>query len=318
MVGMFNRLELVDGQELARRVSMLEATRGLQSLLRSGFDPAAALPRQILDVAHGQLLLMPAEAGRWAGQKFATVAPANPARGLERIQGLYILLDGETLAPVALLDGTELTSIRTPAVSAAVIDVLAEPDASDLVVFGTGPQGIRHVEAMAAIRPTITRVTLIGRDAERAEQAVAAVRAMGLEARVGSPDDVRDADIVVAATTAREPLFDGALVRDHVAIAAVGSHEPDARELPGDLVGRSQVVVETDAVARAEAGDVIMAVGEGRLGFDAAVPMRDIVAGEVAVDRSRPRIVKTCGMGWQDLCVAGLAVRAQAHSGEGR
>jgi ornithine cyclodeaminase len=308
VAGIFERLALIDGGQLAARVSMLAATRALQQLLRSGFDPADALPRQLLDVAHGQLLLMPAEAGAWAGQKFATVAPGNPARGLERIQGIYILLDGETLSPTALLDGTELTSIRTPAVSAAVVDLLAEPDAAELVIFGTGPQGIRHAEAMAAIRPSIARVTLVGRDAAKAEHAATAVRAMGLDARVGSPDDVRHADIVIAATTAREPLFDDALVGDHVAIAAVGSHEPGARELPGSLIGRSQVVVETDAVARAEAGDVIMAVGEGRIAFEQLVPMRDIVAGAVPVDRSRPRVVKTCGMGWQDLCVAALAV----------
>lgn len=315
MAGFFDRIELIEGEVLASRVSSLEATRGLQALLRSGFDPADAMPRQILDVEHGQLLLMPAEAGRWAGQKFATVAPENPARGLERIQGIYVLLDGETLSPVALIDGTELTSIRTPAVTAAVLDVLADPDARTLVVFGTGPQGIRHVDAMRAIRPSLERVTFVGRDSAKAERAAEAGRAMGMDARVGCPDDVREADVVIAATTAREALFDGELVRDHVALAAVGSHEVDARELPGDLVGRSQVVVETHAVARSEAGDVIMAVGEGRMSFDDVVPMRDIVAGTVAVDRSRPRIVKTCGMGWQDLCVAGLAV---SHTAEGR
>ncbi|MDR2998696.1 MAG: ornithine cyclodeaminase family protein, partial [Microbacterium sp.] len=114
-------LTLVTATEIADRVSMSAAIRGLQDTLSGGFDPETDLPRTIQDVPHGQLLLMPAAIDGAAGQKFATVAPGNPARGLERIQALYILLDGETLAPTAVLDGTALTSLRTPAMSAAVV-----------------------------------------------------------------------------------------------------------------------------------------------------------------------------------------------------
>ncbi|BDZ56149.1 hypothetical protein GCM10025870_32220 [Agromyces marinus] len=205
---------------------------------------------------------MPADFGRYAGQKLATVAPANPERGLDRIQAVYIVLDAETLAPVALLDGTELTNLRTPAMSAAMLDLVAEPEAASLVVFGTGPQGLRHVEAMRSIRP-IERVRLVGRDRGRAERAVAALATTGLDVAVGTAGDVADADLVVCATTAREPLFDATLVREGAALVAVGSHERDARELPGALLARAQVIVESERVARTEAGDVIMAVEEG-------------------------------------------------------
>ncbi|RXZ44097.1 ornithine cyclodeaminase family protein, partial [Agromyces binzhouensis] len=146
---------------------MRAAVDAVRRVLRGGYDPDADPPRCVVDVRQGQLLLMPSELGRWVGQKLATVAPANPARGLERIQALYVLIDAETLAPVAVLDGTELTNLRTPAVSAAALDVVAEPDAATLVVFGTGPQGVRHVEAMRAIRP-IERVRFVGRDPGRA------------------------------------------------------------------------------------------------------------------------------------------------------
>ncbi|GAA1773222.1 ornithine cyclodeaminase [Agromyces lapidis] len=253
---------------------------------------------------------MPADLGRYAGQKLATVAPANPERGLERIQAVYIVLDAETLSPVALLDGTELTNLRTPAMSAAMLDLVAEPDASSVVVFGTGPQGVRHVEAMRAIRP-IERVRFVGRDPERAERAVAAFAASGLDVAVGTAADVADADLVVCATTAREPLFDAALVREGTALVAVGSHERDARELPGALLGRAQVIVETDRVARTEAGDVILAVAEGHLSPGDVVPMARIATGDVAVARDRPRVVKTCGMGWQDLAVAQAALEEE-------
>ena len=309
MAGPLDALRILDAAQLAERVSMEDAIRALQSTLRDGFDPDDDPRRTILDVRHGQLLLMPAELGRYVGQKLATVAPANPERGLERIQALYVVLDAKTLTPVALLDGTELTSLRTPAVSAAVLDVTAASDASSLVVFGTGPQGIRHVEAMRAIRP-IERVRFVGRDAERTRRAVeaAAAGAPGLDIASGVVDDLADADIIVCATSAKRPLFAHELVPDHAALVALGSHEPDQRELPGELLGRSQVIVETRRVAEAEAGDVVMAIAEGRLAPESLVPMARIVDGTVPVAPDRPRVLKTCGMGWQDLAVARVAV----------
>ncbi|MFD4420282.1 ornithine cyclodeaminase family protein [Agromyces sp. NPDC058484] len=307
MPGIFDSLRLIDHQALADRVSMEQAVRALQSAVREGFDPDDDPPRAIVDVRHGQLLLMPADLGGHAGQKFATVAPGNPARGLERIQAIYVLLDAETLTPLALIDGTELTSIRTPAVSAAVADVVATPEASTLVVFGTGPQGIRHVEAMRAIRD-IRRVRFVGRDAAKSQRAVEQASAADIDVAVGSEADVASADIIVCATTAQTPLFEPDLVADRATVIAIGSHDADRRELAGELLARSQVIVETERVARTEAGDVIMAIEEGLLSPDALVPMARIVTGAAATATDRPRVFKTCGMGWQDLAVARLAI----------
>lgn len=302
-------LTLVNADLIAERITMSAAIEAIQTTLRDGFDPEDDLARQILDVPNGQLLLMPAAAGGAVGQKFATVAPGNPERGLERIQAVYILVDGESLAPTAILDGTALTSLRTPAVSAASADILAARDAVDLVVIGTGPQAIRHVEAFAAIRP-LRSVRIIGRDAERTASAVDAARGYAPDAdmRAGTVDDIANATLIVCATTASEPLFPSAIVRDDATIVAIGSHEPDRTELDPALVGRSQVVVESRRVARSEAGDVIVAVEAGMLRHDDLVTMSELLTGAVAPASDRPRIVKTCGMGWQDLAVARLAV----------
>ncbi|WP_309067025.1 ornithine cyclodeaminase family protein [Microbacterium sp.] len=302
-------LALVDARLIAERVSMASAIEALQTTLRNGFDPEDDLPRTIADIPGGQLLLMPAAAGGAVGQKFASVAPGNPARGLERIQAVYILMDGETLTPTALLDGTALTSLRTPAVSAACADVLAGPEAGDLVVFGTGPQAVRHVEAFAAIR-SLRSVRLVGRDAGRTASAADAARRYAPDAdiRPGTVDDVRAADLIVCATTAAAPLFAADAVRDDATVVAIGSHEPDRAELPPELLGRAQVVVESRRVAAAEAGDVIGAVRAGMLRADDLVTMHDLLTGAIAPATDRPRVVKTCGMGWQDLVVARRAV----------
>lgn len=303
-------LALIDAATLAARVSMADAIRAVGEVLRGGFDPEDDLPRTILDVPQGQLLLMPAAFGGMAGQKLASVAPDNPAHGRDRIQAVYVVLDGTTLAPIAVMDGTALTSLRTPAVSAAAVDALAGPDAGDLVVFGTGPQAVQHVRALCAVRALRT-VRLIGRDPAKAADAVAHARDFATEAdvAVGSVADLAAADLIVCATTATDPLFAADAVRTDATVVAIGSHEPGKAELPPALLGRGQVVVESRRVAATEAGDVIRALDSGALQPEELVTMHELFTGKVSPAKDRPRIVKTCGMGWQDLAVAARAVR---------
>lgn len=217
-------------------------------------------------------------------------------------------MDATTLSPLALLDGPALTTLRTPAVSAVVADQLAPDVVERLVVFGTGPQAWGHVEALRTIR-SIGSVVVVARDSGRAEAFASRVGCSGIPARVGSASDVRDAQLIVCATSAREPLFDGNLVPDDCCGIAVGSHEPSARELDSALLARSQVVVETPGVALREAGDVLIPVGEGVLDAESLVPMRSIVTGAVRVDHDRPRVFKSSGMSWEDLVVAAEVYR---------
>lgn len=307
--GAGDSLPWISAAEIFARVGFETAIRALQRELRDGLEPGDDFRRSILDVEHGQLLLMPSQSSRFVGVKVATVAPKNPEAGKERIQGVYLLMDAATLSPIAVLDGTALTTLRTPAVSAVAADSLAPAELGHLVVFGSGPQARGHVEAMAAIR-RLDRVTIVGRDSGRATALADELRTTGLDARVGAETDVRDAQVIVCATTASAPLFDGALPPDDSCTIAVGSHEPGVRELDSTLVGRAQLVVEDIAVALREAGDLIIPLGEGVVQADALVTLRGIVSGETAVDRSRPRIFKSSGMSWEDLVVAAEVYRS--------
>jgi ornithine cyclodeaminase len=302
-------LPWISADDVFARVSFGDAVRAFRRDLAAGLDPAADFDRGILDVANGQLLLMPSQSPEFVGVKVATVAPGNPARGKERIQGVYLLMDAATLGPVALLDGTALTTLRTPAVSAAAADSLAPAEVEHLVVFGSGPQAWGHIEAMRAIRQ-LGRVTIVARNEERAAALAARVDESGVTAGVGSPDAVRDAQLIVCATTARHPLFDGTLVPVDSCTVAVGSHEPDAREIPSALVARAQLVVEDVAVALREAGDLLIPLGEGLIEASSFVSLRDIVTDAVAVDRARPRVFKSSGMAWEDLVIAAEVFRA--------
>lgn len=290
-------------EQILDAVSPRRARRLLEATLSGGFRPETDPARGNVAAGEGHMLLMPSTLGDWSGIKVATVSPGNPERGLPRIQATYLLMDTATLSVRAVLEGNSLTTLRTPAISAVAVDHLAAPDARTLLVFGTGPQALSHIEAFADVR-SFTEVVVCGRTPEKVDAVVEFAQGLGLQARAGDAEDVRGADVVVCATSASEPLFDGSLVRDSACVVAMGSHEPDHRELDSGLMGRAQVVVEDTATALREAGDVVQAVADGALAEDSLVPLADVVTGTVAPDTSRPRVFKCVGMSWEDLAVA--------------
>lgn len=262
-------------------------------------QPGHTPPRQIVDTTAGQILLMPSVLGSFAGVKVVTIAPDNPDRGLPRINGVYVLFDGATLVPVAQLDAAELTAVRTAAVSALAVDRLARPDTSRLVLFGTGPQAHAHLAALVAVRP-ITAVTVIARNTTRGAALVRTAQGFGLAAQAHPPADaaraVAGADLIACCTTAREPLFADDGLHPEVTVVAVGSHEPDARELDAALVRRATLVVESRASAPT-AGDIVLS---GRSTVDG--DLVDLMEGRVVPTGAR--VFKSVGEAWEDLAIA--------------
>lgn len=291
-------------EEVAAAISPDRARRLVQSALESGFDPADD-PDRINTPAGstGHWLLMPSSIGQWTGIKVATVSPDNPALGHPRIQATYLLLDAQTLAPVAAIEGSLLTELRTPAVSAVAADRLAPAGPVRLAVVGTGPQAVAHVAAMAQIRD-LEHVAVFGRDPRKVEGMLAQLADQAHAAAPGTEVDLAAADLIVCATSAAEPLFDGSLVKDGACVVAMGSHEPDRRELDAALMARAKVVVEDVDTALREAGDVVMALEEGVLHREELVSLRALVAGEATRATGRPNVFKSVGMSWQDLAVA--------------
>jgi ornithine cyclodeaminase/alanine dehydrogenase-like protein (mu-crystallin family) len=301
--------EVLDAAAVRAALPMPAAITALRSALHAGLDPEADPPRSVVPVQHGQLLLMPAEWGGYAGVKLASVAPANPVLGRPRIQGSYLLMDAETLTPLAVLDGVALTAIRTAAVSAVAVQQLAEPHADRLLVFGSGPQARSHVAALRAVRP-VREVVVVARDPNRAAVFVAECVDDGLDARLGTAAEVSDADLIACCTTAREPLFDGVELRPSATVVAIGSHEPDVREVDVTTVCRSTVAVEARSAALREAGDVIAPVRAGLVELDSLIGLAELVRGEALVAPDRPRLFKSVGMAWEDLVVAASSYHA--------
>jgi ornithine cyclodeaminase/alanine dehydrogenase-like protein (mu-crystallin family) len=279
-------LPFLDADDVRRRLDAPAAADALEAALLDGLDPESDPPRGSVELDRGQLLVMPSAAARHPVVKLVTIG------GEPRIQGVCVVFDGETLAPMALVDGIALTNVRTAAVSALAVRHLAIPDARRLLVFGRGPQAHTHVEAMRAVRP-IELVDMVGRD----------------QARGGVDELVAAADIVCCCTTAREPLFDGSLVADHSVVVAIGSHEPDLRETDDALAARATVVVESRASGLREAGDVILAIEAGATSPDELVTLAELVRGDARPDPARPRLFKSTGMSWEDAVIAATLAR---------
>lgn len=305
-------MRVVGADELRAALPMAAAVDALETAFRDE-DPSGAGPvRSSVATPAGSLLLMPAAGGRGVGVKLVTLTEANPAAGLPFVQAAYVLFDPGTQAPLATLDGTALTALRTAAVSGLATRFLAPDDAHRLVLFGAGVQAVAHLEAMAAVRP-IEEVVVVSRSPARAEALVVAARASGLRADTGGPDAVGSADLICTCTTSPTPVFD-ARVADGAHLNAVGAYRPDTREIDTETVRRARVVVETREVAAAEAGDVLVPIAEGAIGAGHVVAdLHELVRGTpVRRDARDVTLFVSVGMAFEDLVVARAVVEALA------
>ena len=306
----------ITAEEITDSFSFLSAVKAIEEALLGGLDPAGDLPRSILPIEKGELLLMPSTSVQGSGIKVLTIAPNNPALNEPRIQGIYLLFDKENLAISSILDGAALTTYRTPAISFAAVRKGLELSRGEIsvVVFGSGPQAISHIQTLAALDVKVTSVVFVVRDIEKAQKRIPDVAQMGLTSEctihiLGADSHevnqhLQQADLVIAATTARAPLFDSTHLKQSVIVIAVGSHEPDVREIDSKLVARAQVVVETRASALREAGDVIMAIGDGSITAQSLHELADVVCGRTTLNREQPIFFKSSGMSWEDLVIA--------------
>jgi len=286
----------------------------LIAALRAAFAAGAEAPvraSHAVTSTGDRLLLMPAwRHGGDIGVKIVTVFPRNPARGLASVSALYVLLDGASGHPVALLDGEALTLRRTGAASALASTYLSRPDARVLVVVGTGRLAPYMVEAHCAVRP-IERVLVWGRRAERAQALAAELAGTGLAARAADDLDaaLAEADILTCATTAREPIVTGKSVRDGTHVDLVGGFTREMREVDDALVQRAELYVDTFAGALAEAGDLVQPIERGVLArTQIRAELADLVTGRASGRRDAGTITlfKSVGTALEDLAAARL------------
>ncbi len=260
--------------------------------------------------AAGCLLLMPAwQASRYTGVKIVHVVPGNEARGLPAVHAGFLLSDERTGAPLAMLDGGELTDRRTAATSVLAARHLARPDSRRLLILGSGRVASALARCYRAAFP-IDDVAIWSRDPDHAARLARDLVSRGHPARAVASAEPRDADIVAAATLSTGPLLRGEAVRPGTHVDLVGAFRPDMRECDGALLARARLVVDTRAGALAEAGDVIRAIAEGAItGADIAAELGELCRG-TRPGRTRDdeiTVFKSVGWAGEDLTAAALA-----------
>ncbi|WKD57276.1 ornithine cyclodeaminase [Corynebacterium capitovis DSM 44611] len=257
--------------------------------------------------SRGETHIRPVSLPRVSGVKILAIQPEDHDPALPLIQGQYLLIDGTMLAPLSLLDGTALTTLRTPAVFLAGVKGFLPRAASPLevVIIGAGAQGRGHAATVeSVVGAEGASISFVGRT--EVDLGHPWLQAGSAEAAAA----LKAADLVVCATTATSPILALDDVRPDALVVAVGSHTTDARELASDLMGAAHVIVEGVDAALREAGDVTLAITEGALAASDLIRMKDVVTGAVEPGGDRPIVFETVGMPWEDLMVADAVYRA--------
>ena len=272
-------------------------------------------PRQTHELAapDGGLvsLIMPAWLpGRYYGIKVINIASGNAARGLPGLHAVYVLFDAATGAPLAQIDGDQITARRTAAASALAASKLARPDARRLLVVGAGRVARLLPEAYRAVRP-IGPVEVWARRPEAAQALAAALRAEGFEAAATADLEaaLARADIASCATLATEPVVRGAWLAAGSHLDLIGSFTPAMREADDACFAGASVYVDTDEALR-KSGDLLGPLSRGVLAAsDLRGTLADLARGTAHGRRARDErtVFKSVGTALEDLAAAILA-----------
>ena len=272
-------------------------------------------------------------AGMAFGVKVVTVFGSNAARGLHSHLASIMLLDPETGALLALVDGRYITEARTAAVSAVSSRLLAKKTASSLAIIGTGVQARSHLDALSRIH-RLRQVTVWSPRKESRDRFVAETRGQ-TGVRLGSDpiptpiaavdhagEAVVGADIIVLATSSPTPVLENGWVKPGAHVISVGAARPTQREMDPALVARARLFVDSRAAALVESGDVVLGIQEGR--FTAAhivAELGELLAQPTPCGRrsdTEVTIFKSLGLAVEDVTAADLAYRRAVERGIGR
>jgi ornithine cyclodeaminase len=322
---------LLDAADVRRALPLPQAVAAMKSAFAALSAGHAEMPlRGRLEVRphDGITLTMPAFlAGpmQALAVKVVSVFPGNATLGLPVVQGVVLVLEPNTGRPVALLEGSTLTAVRTGAASGAATDLLSRPDSSVVAIIGAGVQARTQLEAVCAVR-RIDAARIYSRTRRRAEALAAELAGQGdfprdLRAADSPAEALADADIVCTATSSARPVLADADLKPGAHVNAVGAYRPEMQEVPAETVRRALVVVDAREAALAEAGDLLVPIRAGL--FTTAhiyAELGEIVLGQKPgrTDGRQVTLFKSVGLAVQDAAAAALACANARALGLGR
>ncbi len=322
------QITCLSAADVRQALPMAEAIAAMRDAFAQLASGDVVMPHRIqVDVPknHGVALFMPSysPAAEQFAVKTVNLFDNNSQLGLPRIQALIMVFDGTTGTPRAIVDGPTLTALRTGAASGLATDLLARPDAKNVVIFGAGVQARTQLEAVCVVR-AIERAWVVdpSSDASAAfAQNMSEQLQIEITTETSSAAALAEADVVCAATTSKTPVFSDADLPVGIHINAVGSYQPTVQEMPAETVIRSKLVVDHHESALNETGDLIIPINDGRFHPDRIhAELGEIILGN-RPGRTSPdetTFFKSVGLAIQDLIAAARALELAESQGLGQ
>ncbi len=311
------KIRILTAADVKAALPMKNAIAAVRSAFAQFSAQQANVPlRSRFHTDKGVTLIMPAHL-KQTGEfvlKVVSVYGGNPEKGLPTVAATVLVLDPETGMPLAFMDGDSLTALRTGAAGGLAADLLARKDARRAVLFGAGVQARTQLLAALEVRP-LEEVAIIDPVPAAAERLAAEVATWKqvpvVKLGADSSEAVAAADLIMAATTATIPLFDGNLLKPGTHVTGVGSFTPDMQEIDAVTVNRARVVVDSREACLAEAGDIIKA------GASIDAEIGEIVNGTWPGRQNEEEITffKSVGVAAQDAAAsAAVLAGAETHN----
>lgn len=306
-------IRFIDRDEVVRNLTYercISVVRDAMIALSRG--ETKQLLRSYIPLSDGRIFgVMPGALGAHApfGAKLISVFRGNAAQGKQSHQGLVLLFDADSGAPVCIVHGGEITAIRTAAASAVATDALALPTAHRLAIFGTGEQALTHLRAITKVRK-LTNASIWGRTFERARSFAAQHQpefTFPITAVASAEEAAGNAHIICTVTAASEPILQGAWVQSGTHINLVGSSYPGPTEVDNELVVRSRFIADSREGIIRQGAEFLRAKEAGLIGDDHIVAeIGEVLAGKIEGRRSPDEITvyKSIGHIVQDLASA--------------
>ena len=318
---------IVNQHEVPELLPMRECIEVMADALSALTRGEAVMPlRSIVSLPDGSGLLasMPSmlPSAGVMGIKVITVFPGNEGTELESHQGAVLLFEAERGRPLAIIDASEVTAIRTAAVSGLATRLLARPDAGDVAILGSGTQARTNLEAMLSVRD-VRRVRAWSRTREHADRFAereSSRHGIRVEASGSAQEAVEGADIVCTTTSATEPVIQGRWLSPGAHVNAVGFSGPAGRELDTEAVVRARLFADRRESILNEAGDFLIPKREGAVGDDHVVgELGEVILGKVEGRTSREEITvfESLGLAVEDLAAAEYIERKALATGTG-
>lgn len=270
------------------------------------------------DSAENALILMPAWTDKYLGCKQVIVAPKNAEQHLPAIHALYTLFDAETGVPLAQMDATKLTSVRTACASALAAKYLARENAENLLVIGSGRVAYHLAQAHSSVR-NYKHIEVWARNTDKAQALLDSLKEQGFT-NVSLANDLQEAiqkaDVISSATLSKEPIIKGEWLKPGVHLDLIGSHTPKTREADDEVIRRSTIYADSREGALHETGELAIPIASGLMDpKDVQADLVELCKANKLARKNDEEITlfKSAGLAIEDLAAALMVYEAVAE-----